>query len=403
MDAMQFSRLLYLVLLGREALSRLNKAETVETEYVATTFTPLGNNSQPIETNTQTGAFDSVYYKLMSNHTDSEYAIDQNHQMITQHFQEHGYKADSIELLQELLGELKDHDIRNLKKTKVGRSLAQSPLTGLDFTDAQVATAINMQNILRRKIAVKFNIPNMKEIRLNRKLQEAEEEFVKLSGAIKWLYLDSPVRPPSWKNHNLNFEYMSNNETFRAIAAKYPDLLMDVDQSNLLNMHDTSSIKSGTTVDKKLRGALLVLVLRYTMQYDCFVLSKCNPTQYDGFTNCFLPIQSCTRGNGWQYLVSAVYPHNDGGTFVFMAAPGRFAPEHNHRQRGANGYSFLFTHAMPKTEHGNSTWPPLTGSPFTKFGTPGSQCPASHPVNSNGLCSIAQVNVNEGRRLRSNI
>lgn len=320
-------------------------------------------------------------------------------------FQNDKYSTESLELLHELLDEIKEQPGRNFADVKAKAKSAKSPLIGLDFSDAQVAKAINMQNILRRKVAIKFRIPNMKELRLEQDLADTQRKFVKLPGAISWLYADSPFPPPFWQAHRLNFEYMSDNATFRLLAAEHADLLSTIDQSNLLNMHDTSTLLKGRTNEQKLRGALSILALRYVVQYDCFVLTNCNTTEYDGFKDCFLPKQACSRGNGWQYMVSAIYPHNEAGTFVFMPQKGRFAPADNAAQNGPKGYSFLFTHVMPKKDpSGNDTWPPVTGSPFTKFGDPGSQCPESHPYDNNGLCSSNQVNSKHsvGRGLRLN-
>lgn len=324
---------------------------------------------------------------------------------IVAHFATNNYHPEAIELLKDLLNlqlqnnapQLATQAIETISTGYIENTSTEtttSPLTGLDFTDLQVQQAIAMANTVRSKFAKQYGVPNMIKLTENTNLTSAQKTFVKTPDAVTWLYEDTASPPPAWENYSLNFEIMAQNPTFRNIAATYPNLLEDIDASNLITDHDTSALKPGNSPTQKLARAFNVLALRFVKQYNCFVLRKC-ASEFDGFAACFLPTPACQRGKGWTYTVMAAYPLSESMTFVFLPGQGRFASASNHKQNSAIGYAFMWSYGMSKLDQNNhSTWPPQTGSPFTvTHQQPCSQCPSSHPYpeTSTGLCSSVPV------------
>lgn len=254
-----------------------------------------------------------------------------------------------------------------------------SPIDGYDFTDVQVMQGINTLNGMRSSIAKKYGVPNMLKVKPQWSLNAAEKEFAKIGA--QWLYQDSIYPLPPGYGHYLNFEVLSQNATFRAIAAKYPGLLEFIDTSHLENLHDTSSLRPGTSPSTVLAGALQVLRLRFVSQTNCFVLNQCNQSApFYNFRTCFISNSGHCAGNPFIYMGRGILPDVQYMTLVYLPVQGRFAK--NQKQTGPKGYAFLFTLAMDK-----SAWPPLTDLPFTYGKQVCSECPPTHPICDNGLCT----------------
>lgn len=255
---------------------------------------------------------------------------------------------------------------------------AKNPLIGLSFADSQVQQGVNTLNSLRRAFAHKYGVPNMIKVKVNWNLTRAQKEFATVDNA-NWLYLDSGITPPPGYGHYLNFEILDQNPDFRAIAAKYPGLLEQLDASHYENLHDTSKLRSGKTNAQKLAGANQVLRLRFEKQQSCYNMPKCGtvPTFYN-FSPCFNVNSSCD-GNPWLYLGRGIMPEVRDMTLAFLPVQGRFAPPF---QKGKTGYAYIFSLGMDK-----AAWPPADNYAFTAGQQVCSSCPPTHPYCDDGLCT----------------